>query len=113
MLMAPVEAYREAQSTRQSPKAKTEAVEDFEASSPKFPPILKRSQKCLLKTKASVEAGRANRPKCALKLEALIEVGILDFNSTVDCKCREHNLDSISKEPSGGPYLICKIEYSF
>ena len=31
MLMAPAEECREAQSTRQSPKAKTKAVEDFEA----------------------------------------------------------------------------------
>ena len=45
-LMAPAEAYREAQSTRQSQKATIEAVEDFEASSPKFPQKLNRSPKC-------------------------------------------------------------------
>ena len=110
MLMAPAEAYREARSTRQSPKAKIKAVKDFEAWSPKFPPNLNRSPKRLSRTKASVEARSANRPKCASKLEALVEVGILDFDANVDCKCQEHN--SISKELSRGSYLICKIEYS-
>ena len=95
MLMAPAEVYREAQSTRQSPKAKIEAGKDFEASSPEFPPISNRRPKCSLRTKASVEALSANRPKCALRLEALIEVAILDFDAIVDCKCQEHN--TISK----------------
>ena len=41
------------------------------------------------------------------KLEALVQVGILDFDATVDCKCQEQN--SISKELSRGASLI---EYS-
>ena len=110
MLMAPAEAYMEARSTRQSPKAKTQAVEDFEASGPQFPQKLNQSPKCLSGTKASVEAQSANRQKCQSKLEALIKVGILDYDATVDCKCQEHN--SILKELSRGSYLICKIEYS-
>ena len=67
---------REARSGRQSPKAKTEAVKDFEAWSPKLPPNLNRSQKCSSRTEASVgcvETGSANRsPKCASKPEALL-----------------------------------------
>ena len=37
ILMAPAKARREARSTGQSPKAKTEAFDDFEAWGPKFP----------------------------------------------------------------------------
>ena len=55
-----------------------------------------------------MKARSPNRsPKCALKLEALVELGILDFDATVDCKCQEQN--SISKELSRGASLI---EYS-
>ena len=61
MLMAPAEAHREARSTRQSPTAKTKAVEDLEAQSPKFPLNLNQIQKCSSRTKASVEALTANR----------------------------------------------------
>ena len=42
--------------------------------------------------------------------DSLVEVGILDFDATADCKCQEHN--SISKELSRGSFLFCKIEYS-
>ena len=49
-------------------------------------------------------------PQWASKLEALIEVRILDFNTTVYCKCQQHN--SISKELSRGSDRICNIEYS-
>ena len=112
MLMAPADAYREARSTCQRQKAKIEAVEEFEASKPKFLPKSNRSPKCSSRTKENVEARSANRPKCVTKLEALIEVGILDFDATVIvvCKCQEHN--SISKELSRGSYLFCNIEYS-
>ena len=73
MLMAPAEAWvcREARRTRQSPKAKTEAVKD--------PPELESSQKCSLRNKACVETRSTNRsPKCASSSwqEMLVKVGI-------------------------------------
>ena len=92
---ANAEARREARSTRQCPTVTTKAVEDLEDRSPKFPPNLNRSPKCSSGnswTKASVEFRSANGcPKCVSKPEALVEVGILDVDATVDCKCQEHN----------------------
>ena len=54
MLMAPAEAPREAQSTRQSPKVKTEDVEDLEARASKseIPSNLNWSPQCSSRTKA-------------------------------------------------------------
>ena len=92
---ADAEARREARSTRQCPTVTTKAVEDLEDRSPKFPPNLNRSPKCSSGnswTKASEEARSANGcPKCASKPEALVEVGIVDVDATVDCKCQEDN----------------------
>ena len=93
-----------------------QAVEDLEGLSPKFSPNLPVESKAEVlvedpRTKASVEAWSANRrPKCVSKQEALVEVGILDVDPTVDCKCQEHN--SISKSLFRRSYLTCKIEYS-
>ena len=33
--------------------------------------------------------------KCALEQEALVKVGILDFDATVDCKFQDNNSKSI------------------
>ena len=73
VLMAPAEARKESRSTRQRPKANTEAVEDLEARSPKLSQNLNRSPKCSSRTKVSVKALSANRsPKCASEPEALV-----------------------------------------
>ena len=65
-------ARREARSSRQSPKAKTEEVEELEDRSQKFPQDLNGSSKCSSRTGANTEASSANRSaKCASKPEAL------------------------------------------
>ena len=56
MLMAPAEARREAQSTRQSPSAKTEAVEDLAlacSSKSKIPPELESNLLCIIEAQSS------------------------------------------------------------
>ena len=112
-LMAPAEALREARSTSQSQKTKTEAVKDLEAWSLNFPLNSNWSPKCSSRTKASVEARRVNRsPKWTSKPEVLVEIGIfkLDFDAMFDCKCQKHN--STSKKLSKRSYFMSKIEYS-
>ena len=100
MLMAPAEARREARSKRQSPKAMTEEVEDLEARSQKFPTNLNRSPKCQTTLLVKDQSKRGSpkhesKPKGGSQEEVLMEVGILDFDATIYCKCQEHN--SISK----------------
>ena len=53
---ANAEARREARSTRQCPTVTTRAVEDLEDRSPKFPPNLNRSPKCLSGTQGPKQA---------------------------------------------------------
>ena len=55
-VMAPAEARREAQSTRQSPSAKTEAVEDLAlacSSKSKIPPELESNLLCIIEAQSS------------------------------------------------------------
>ena len=66
-LLVTAEAHREAKSTRQSPKAKPEAVENLD------PSDLNCSPKCSLSTKASVEAS---------------VLSIVNVECAVDCKCQ-------------------------
>ena len=83
----------------------------FEVSSPKFSQKSNRSPKCSLKTKSSLEARSANRPKRTSKGSSHRSRN-LGFNATVECKCQEHN--PISKELLRGSYHTKRIfEYIF
>ena len=76
----------------QSPKAKTEAVEDLGAQRKKFPPNLNSSQKYLSTTKPSLENRNQNlSQKCVSKQETLVKIVTFTIDTTVDCKCVNHN----------------------
>ena len=117
MLMSPAEVRSSRKSTCQSPK--TEAVEDLETRSPKFPPNLNQSPKCLSRTKAEAPARIEAQSACLsrklrrLRREALVKVGIQDFDATVgvvatfDCKGQGHN--SISKNLTRKSFLVAKL----
>ena len=54
----------------------------------KIPPELELKPE-VSSTKASIEDQRANQsPKCMLKTEAHVKIGILDFCAAVNCKCQ-------------------------
>ena len=124
MLMEPAEARREARSTRQSPTAKTKAVEDLEAQSPKFPLNLNQIQKCSSRTKASVEALTANRSQKQVgsylicKIEYSRRIFRLSWYQLSTNRTFKTLLISIVKNRTQQPetasnfYLICKVKHS-